>query len=265
MSISIAIVLVTVVGLLGAIILVLAAKFVSVYEDPRVGEVTECLPGANCGGCGFAGCADYAKAVVEGKAPVNKCAVGGAACAAAIGKVMGVEAGSSDPVHAVVNCQGQTDVCKPKYEYQGIQSCAAAAALFGGPKACSFACLGLGDCVKACKFGAISVVDGKAKVDVSKCVGCGACAAACPKHVISMRTMAAKPVVLCSNHERGAAVNKACSKGCIACGLCVKNCPEQAITLDNFLAKIDYSKCTGCGTCVSKCPKKVILMPADFE
>ena len=119
MSISIAIVLVTVVGLLGAIILVLAAKFMSVYEDPRVGEVTECLPGANCGGCGFAGCADYAKAVVEGKAPVNKCAVGGAACAAAIGKVMGVEAGSSDPVHAVVNCQGQTDVCKPKYEYQG--------------------------------------------------------------------------------------------------------------------------------------------------
>ena len=170
MSIGIAIVLVTVVGLLGAIILVLAAKFMSVYEDPRVGEVTECLPGANCGGCGFAGCADYAKAVVEGKAPVNKCAVGGAACAAAIGKVMGVEAGSSDPVHAVVNCQGQTDVCKPKYEYQGIQSCSAAAALFGGPKACSFACLGLGDCVKACKFGAISVVDGKAKVDVSKWV-----------------------------------------------------------------------------------------------
>ena len=119
--------------------------------------------------------------------------------------------------------------------------------------------------MKACKFGAISVVDGKAKVDVSKCVGCGACAATCPKHVISMRTMAAKPVVLCSNHERGAAVNKACAKGCIACGLCVKNCPEQAIVLDNFLAKIDYSKCTGCGTCVSKCPKKVILMPADFE
>ena len=119
--------------------------------------------------------------------------------------------------------------------------------------------------MKACKFGAISVVDGKAKVDVSKCVGCGACAAACPKHVISMRTMAAKPVVLCSNHERGAAVNKACAKGCIACGLCVKNCPEQAIVLDNFLAKIDYSKCTGCGTCVSKCPKKVILMPSDFE
>ena len=193
MSISIAIVLVTVVGLLGAIILVLAAKFMSVYEDPRVGEVTECLPGANCGGCGFAGCADYAKAVVEGKAPVNKCAVGGAACAAAIGKVMGVEAGSSDPVHAVVNCQGQTDVCKPKYEYQGIQSCAAAAALFGGPKACSFACLGLGDCVKACKFGAISVVDGKAKVDVSKCVGCGACAAACPRRSLWRRPSKRSP------------------------------------------------------------------------
>lgn len=265
MTILYAIGVLSVLGLLFGLVLALASKVFYVPKDERLEPMTAALPGANCGGCGFAGCADYAKAVVEGKAPVNKCAVGGAACAAAIGKVMGVEAGSSDPVHAVVNCQGQTDVCKPKYEYQGIQSCAAAAALFGGPKACSFACLGLGDCVKACKFGAISVVDGKAKVDVSKCVGCGACAAACPKHVISMRTMAAKPVVLCSNHERGAAVNKACSKGCIACGLCVKNCPEQAITLDNFLAKIDYSKCTGCGTCVSKCPKKVILMPADFE
>ena len=146
---------VLVLGIMGAVfgaVLAIASKVFAVKTDERLPKLIEALPGANCGGCGFAGCADYAKAVVEGKAPVNKCAVGGAACAAAIGKVMGVEAGSSDPVHAVVNCQGQTDVCKPKYEYQGIQSCAAAAALFGGPKACSFACQGLGDCVKACKY-----------------------------------------------------------------------------------------------------------------
>ena len=262
---AIAIILVTVVGLLGAIILVLAAKFMSVYEDPRVGQVNECLPGANCGGCGYAGCADYAKAVVENGAPVNKCAVGGAACAAAIAAVMGVEAGSSEPVHAVIHCQGQTGVCKPLYDYQGIESCAAANALYNGPKMCNYACLGLGDCVKACKFGAIEVVDGKAKVNVDKCVGCGACAAACPKKVISMMTAAVKPVVLCSSHDKGPVVMKACSAGCIGCTLCAKNCPEQAITMDNLLPVINYDKCTGCGTCVEKCPKQVIKMPADFE
>ena len=130
---------------------------------------------------------------------------------------------------------------------------------------CNYACLGLGDCVKACKFGAIEVVDGKAKVNVDKCVGCGACAAACPKKVISMMTAAAKPVVLCSSHDKGPVVMKACSAGCIGCTLCAKNCPEQAIVMDNLLPVINYDKCTGCGTCVEKCPKKVIKMSADFE
>lgn len=265
MSIATAIILVTVIGLIGAVILVLAAKFMSVYEDPRVGEVTECLPGANCGGCGYAGCADYAKAIVEGGAPVNKCAVGGAACAAAIAAVMGVEAGSADKVAAVVGCMGATGVCKQKFIYQGIQTCAAAKAVQGGPNACSYGCLGLGDCTRACKFDAIHVENGLAKVQVENCVGCSACKDVCPQKIITMRNPAEqKPVVCCHSHERGPAVMKACTAGCIGCGLCMKNCPEGAIKMDGFLPVIDYEKCTGCYTCVDKCPKKIIHKAEDL-
>ncbi len=258
-----AVVLVSVVGLIGAVVLVLAAKFMAVYEDPRVAQCSECLPGANCGGCGYAGCSDYARAVVEG-APVNKCAVGGPACAAKLAEIMGVEAGDSVAKAAVVACTGaKNGICEVKFDYQGIKSCAAAAALAGGPSACAFGCVGLGDCVAACNFDAIHVVDGVATVDRSKCVGCGACVQACPKKIIMLGDAPQKPVVQCSNHEMGKFVMKECKNGCISCGLCVKNCPEQAITLDNFLAKIDYAKCTGCGTCIEKCPKKVIHWQKD--
>lgn len=259
MSIAIAIILVTVVGLVGAVILVLAAKFMSVYEDPRIGQVTECLPGANCGGCGYAGCADYAKAVVENGAPVNKCAVGGADCAAAIAGLMGVEAGASVPVRAIVGCQGAEGVCKIKYDYQGITSCAAAKALHGGPKFCPYGCLGFGDCVKACKFGAIHVENGVAKVDQAKCTGCGACKDTCPQKVIWMHNAPDKPVVMCANHEKGAITNKECNLGCIGCMRCEKNCPEGAIKVNNSVARIDYDKCTGCGKCMEVCPKKLIF------
>lgn len=266
MSIGIAIILVTVIGLVGAVILVLAAKFMSVYEDPRVGQVNECLPGANCGGCGFAGCGDYAKAIVENGAPVNKCAVGGADCAAAIAAVMGVEAGSSEKVAAVVGCKGANGVCKQKFEYQGIATCAAAKAVQGGPNACSFGCLGLGDCTRACNFDAIHVVNGLAEVSAADCVGCGACADVCPQKIIQLNSakVTKKPVVLCHNHEKGAAVMKECTAGCIGCGLCQKNCPEGAIKVENFLAVIDYDKCTGCNTCVDKCPKHIIIKGEDL-
>lgn len=255
--IILAVAVLAVLGLVGSIVLVLASKFMAVYEDPRIAEVTACLAGANCGGCGYAGCADYAKAIVEDGAPTFKCAPGGDKATQAINAIMGSEGGGHLSQKAVVLCNGGEN-CGKRFSYQGIQTCAAAASVAGGPSACAFGCLGLGDCTRACMFDAIHVVNGVAVVDRSKCTGCSACMNVCPRHVISMKPVAKQPVVECSNTERGAAVNKTCKVGCIACGLCVKNCPEQAIVLKNNVAVIDYAKCSGCGTCVTKCPKKVI-------
>ncbi len=263
MSIAIAVALVTVLGLIGAGILVLAAKFMHVEEDPRVGQVQACLPGANCGACGYAGCADYAKAIVEG-APVNKCVPGGAAAAQGAAAVMGVDAGATAVVNAVVGCQGANEICKRQYEYEGVSSCRAAHALFAGPYACPYGCLGFGDCEAVCQFDAIHVTNGLAKVDPAKCTGCGMCKDACPQKIIWMHSSNDKPVVLCANHEKGAITNKECSLGCIGCMKCEKSCPEQAIKVNNFVARIDYDKCTGCGTCVEVCPKHVIHKPADI-
>lgn len=265
MNIASAVLLVTLLGAVGAVILVVAAKFMAVEEDPRIAEVTECLAGANCGGCGYAGCADYAKAVVLNGVPCDKCAPGGAAAAAAVAKIMGTDAAAMLPKKAFVGCQGSTENCKPKFDYSGISTCAAAAKLYGGPKACQYACLGLGDFVKACKFDAISVKDGVASVDPDKCTGCGACQAACPKRVIFLSTMVGKPFVMCSNHEKGPVAMKECNTACIACGLCERNCPEDAIHVKDFVARIDYDKCTGCGVCVEKCPKKIIDFPLTNE
>ena len=191
MNIVSAVILCTIVGAVGAIILVAAAKFMAVEEDPRIEEVAGCLAGANCGGCGYAGCADYAKAVVMDGVPCDKCAPGGPKAAAAIAKIMGGEASAVEK-KAVVQCQGNSEHCKPSYDYKGIQTCAAAAALYGGPKTCTFACIGLGDCTKVCKFDAIHVVDGVAKVDKDKCTGCGATANNSPKPVVKQAPAAAK-------------------------------------------------------------------------
>ena len=257
-SIAFAVIVLVVLGLAGGIILVLASKFMAVYEDPRIAQITECLAGANCGGCGYAGCADYAKAIVENGAPTNKCAPGGAKATEAVNAIMGTESASGPALHAVVNCNGGNGNCGTRFEYHGIPTCAAAAAIAGGPSACAFGCLGYGDCTRACQFDAIHVVNGSAVVDREKCTGCSACVAACPHHVISLKPMAPQPAVLCSNKDKGPAVMKACKAGCIACGMCVRNCPQQAVTLVNNVAVIDYAKCSSCGTCVTKCPKKVI-------
>ena len=225
MNIVSAVILCTIVGAVGAIVLVAASKFMAVEEDPRIEEVTNCLAGANCGGCGYAGCADYAKAVVMDGVPCDKCAPGGPKAAAAIAKIMGGTASAVEK-KAVVQCQGNSEHCKPAYDYKGIQTCAAAAALYGGPKTCSFACVGLGDCTKVCKFDAIHIVDGVAKVDKDKCTGCGACA-----------------------------------NTCIACGMCERTCKFDAIHVVDGVARIDYEKCKGCGMCAQKCPKHIILFP----
>ena len=257
-GVVLAVIMLVLLGAAGGAILVLAAKFMAVYEDPRIAEITDCLAGANCGGCGYAGCADYAKAIVEQGAPTFKCAPGGDKCADAINKIMGLEQSDRPSLRAIVLCNGGGGNCLPKFEYQGVQTCAAANAVAGGPSLCAYGCLGLGDCTRACKFDAIHVVDGAAVVDREKCTGCSACTAVCPRHIIGMKPIAPQPTVECSNRDRGAAVNKACKVGCIACGLCVKNCPQQAIFLKGNVAVIDYTKCNGCGTCVTKCPKKAI-------
>lgn len=260
MTIGLAIAIVCVTGLLGAGVLVLAAKFMAVEENPQIGEVLGCLPGANCGACGYAGCADYARAVAEEGAAVNKCIPGGAACADAVAAVMGTEAGSVAVINASVNCQGREGVCVQKFDYTGVESCAAAAALYGGPKACQFACLGLGDCVKACPFDCITVRHGLAVVNQNKCIGCGQCVDTCPHSVISLvHNHIEKPIVMCNNTEKGALTNKECKTGCIGCMKCEKTCPHGAIKVENFLARIDYDKCTGCGECVTVCPKKTIV------
>ena len=234
MNIASAVILCTIVGAVGAIILVAAAKFMAVEEDPRIEEVASCLAGANCGGCGYAGCADYAKAVVMDGVPCDKCAPGGPKAAAAIAKIMGGEASAVEK-KAVVQCQGSSEHCKPAYDYKGIQTCAAAATLYGGPKTCSFACIGLGDCTKVCKFDAIHIVDGVAKVDKDKCTGCGACANICPKQVIMIDAGGPrKPVVMCSNKDKGAVANKLCTTSCIACPVAMV---EDVVTTGGSLLK----------------------------
>ena len=260
MNITLAILVVTVIGLLGAAILVIAAHFMHVEEDERIGLVAGALPGANCGACGYAGCSDYAKAIVEG-APTNKCVPGGAACASAVSAIMGVEAGEVVVRKAIVACQGSYDHTEDKYEYQGIESCAACAALYNGRAACPFGCLGYGDCAKECKFDAITVSNGVARINPAKCTGCGACEQTCPKHIILVRPESEKPVVLCANHDRGAMTRKACSAGCIGCMKCEKVCPEGAIKVTENVAFIDHEKCTGCRKCMNECPVHAITIP----
>ena len=222
-----AIIVVTVIGLVGAVILVAASIFMYVPVDERVEKITAALPGANCGACGCAGCADYAKCVVEEGAPVNKCVPGGAKAAAAIAEIMGVEAGASVAMKAVVGCSGTCEKTGKQFEFEGIHSCQAVKGLYSGDGMCKYGCLGYGDCVKACPFDAIHIVDGIAKVDRAKCVGCGACAAVCPNSVISViPEHKRKPVVLCQNKDKGGDTRKACTAGCIGCMKCAKACPK---------------------------------------
>lgn len=172
-------------GLLFALLLGFASKIFAVEVDERIPKVRECLPGANCGGCGYPGCDGLAAAIVAGTAPINGCPVGGAAAAEKIGKVMGVEAASGEKMVAHVHCNGGCNA-KDKTKYEGLQDCSAAMRVAGGPKECAFGCMGLGSCVKACPFDALHLVNGTALVDPEKCVACGKCVATCPKKLIDL-------------------------------------------------------------------------------
>ena len=258
-----AVILVTVIGLIGAAILVVASIVMYVPVDERVEKINGVLAGANCGACGCAGCADYAKSIVEDGNAINKCIPGGSKTASAIAEIMGVEAGSMTPMKAVVACSGTCGKTSKRYEFEGLQSCQAVKGLYGGDGMCKYGCLGYGDCTRACAFDAIHIVDGIAKVDREKCTGCGACAAVCPNHVIEVvPEHKRKPVVLCQNKDKGAQTRKACTAGCIGCMKCAKACPREAITVENNVAYIDQEKCVGCQLCVKECPVGVIHVPA---
>ncbi len=252
---------VLVLGVLGGVfgaILAFAAKIFYVEQDERIDMITAVLPGANCGGCGYAGCGNCASEIVAGNAKITACPVGGAECHAKIAEIMGVEAGSAERMVAHVYCCGGDKAAK-KYNYNGLESCDAAMKVAGTPLACPSACLGYGSCVAACKFDAIHVVDGKAEVDMDKCVACGACIAACPKHLIDLVPAKQTVFINCNNTQKGVQTRAACEVGCIGCTLCAKKCPNEAIVIENNLAKIDYSKCTNCGTCATVCPRKLIV------
>ena len=245
------------------VVLGLVSHFFAVKEDEKVKSIRACLPGVNCGACGYKGCDDYAVAVAQGTAKPNLCVPGAEAVATELGEILGIKIEAPEDVVAHVHCNGHCEATTKKAEYQGITTCKAASMLFAGPDACRFGCLGFGDCAAVCPSGAICTKDGIARVDTSLCIGCGLCRDTCPKHIISMIPQEAKVVVECSNHDKGAQARTVCKNACIACKKCEKACPHGAVTVQNNLAEIDYGKCTGCGACASACPtgaiQKVVL------
>ena len=253
-----------VLGVLGAVfglVLAIASKIFEVETDERLEPVTACLPGANCGGCGFAGCEAYAKALCAGQAELGLCAAGGQEAATAIAGILGIESAQMDRTVAFVRCSG--GCTGQKAEYYGISDCSAAIRVPGsGLTLCATACLGFGNCAAACQFDAMHIVDGVAQVDPEKCTGCMACAEACPRNLIVARPYDNKFAVACSNKDKGATTRAICADGCIGCKLCERACESDAVHVDSNLAAIDFSKCVNCGACAAKCPRKIIT---DFS
>jgi Na+-translocating ferredoxin:NAD+ oxidoreductase RNF subunit RnfB len=222
------------------------------------------LPGANCGGCGFVGCSDYAEAIVGADAPVNKCPVGGEGCAAQVAGIMGVELTDTLPFRPVVHCGAHTEDKLLRHTYLGEKTCAAAN-LVSGVQGCTYGCLGIGDCTRACNYDAIHVVDGLATVDYDKCVGCGACAKVCPRNIITMTPFKYQRVmaVACSNKDFGKAVKEVCKVGCIGCKACAKAC--SLFQVEDNLSSINYDLYCQDYTeelkkAIEKCPQKKIIL-----
>lgn len=260
-TIEVALVLSFVLGLL----LGLFKKVFAVKVDPKVEAIQAELSGGNCGGCGYAGCAAFAQAVVKGEAPANGCVAGGASVAKKIAELMGVEVSAVKKV-ALLTCQGTKDCALSRGTYNGVQTCAAAVQAVNGTKLCAYGCAGLGDCVSVCSFGALSMTeDGIPHINYEKCVGCGKCARTCPKKLFVIVDAQTKgSFALCANRsDNKPPIKKNCSKGCIKCGICEKKCPEQCIKVTQGIPVVDYSKCTSCGECIKACPDKVLTLIQD--
>lgn len=252
------------IALIAAIILHFVSKVFRVIEDPRIDDVEGVLPGANCGGCGFAGCRNFAEAIVKaGSMDGINCPAGGNNVRESISKVLGLEVGMSEPMIAVIRCNGSRENAPPKSIYDGASTCAFAHIVFAGESACPNGCLGYGDCVNICGFGAMQMdpITRLPIIDNEKCVACGACLKSCPRSIIELRPKGKKDrriFVGCQNTEKGAVAKKNCSVACIGCGKCAKVCPFEAITIKDNLAYIDFVKCKLCRKCVAECPTSAI-------
>ena len=260
--ILIAVIIVGAMGLVLGLGLAIASVLMAVPVDEKEEAIREQLPGANCGACGYSGCDAYASALSKGETDkTNLCIPGGEGVSAEIAKITGFSAGSIVPQAAVVLCKGVCENCKTKLEYSGVKSCAMAKQLFGGPKDCSYGCIGFGDCVEVCPYDAIKICDGVARIDYTICRACGLCIKTCPKNIIEMLPLhVPKASVLCKNIEKGAQTRKQCKAGCIGCMKCVKACEYGAVSVENNVASVDYEKCIGCGKCVEQCPTKSISL-----
>ena len=248
-------------GVVSGLILAYASKRFAVKVDPKVKEIEKILPGLNCGACGYAGCYAYAKAVAEGKADLNLCKPGAAKVAEELGKIMGKNVDSTEPMVAQRYCNGGTNVTTKKFDYKGIQTCKAANLINNGFKECAYSCLGFGDCSKVCPVNAIHMDDNNLpQIDKEKCIGCEKCVTECPRNILKMAPKKARVHVRCSSHDPGKNVVKVCKVGCIACRKCENECSFDAIHVIDNLAVIDYSKCKNCTKCAQVCPRKIIII-----
>lgn len=264
LNIVLPVILIAVIAAIFAFCLSYLGDKLAVERDARIDDIERNLAGANCGGCGYAGCSQFAEAVFKGEADISRCNPTPPENKKNIANILGMSASESVATVAVVHCAGGNRA-ENKYDYQGFGDCQSAELLAGGSKACEFGCMGLCSCVSACPNNCVAICKetGASKVDREECISCGACVSACPKKLIGRIPVTAKVYIACSNTSKGKDVAKVCKVGCIGCGKCERVCPKGAITLSNNLAAIDYDKCIGCLKCAIECPRGCILPTGD--
>jgi len=245
-----------------------ANKAFHVEVDTKVIAINDILPGANCGGCDYVGCGEYAEAIVADNAPIGKCTVGGANCAAFIAEIMGVEAADMVPLRPVIHCNGHYADKLGINEYRGEKTCTAMGRV-ANVQACVYGCLGFGDCAGVCKYDAINIINNLATIDYQKCIGCGACAKACPRNIITMTPFKTEKIfaVACSNKDKGKEVMSVCKVGCITCKACTRHC--SLFSINNNLSTINYDEYNldfmdDLTKAADKCPKKVIVCQGNL-